>query len=79
MRSNGLKLWLVGFQLYIRKNFFSERVVRHWYRLSSEVVESLTLEVFNKRGNVALRDMVSGHSDNGLTIGLGDFSAHFQP
>ena len=42
-------------------------------------MESLTMEVFKKHEDVALRDMVSGHGGGGLVVGLDDLRGLFQP
>ncbi len=63
----------------MRKNFLSEIVVMNWNGLPREVVEPLSMEVLKKHGDVALRDMVSGHRGDGLTVGLDDLSGLFQP
>ena len=48
------------FGLGIRIKLFSERVLMHWHRLPREVVESPSLKVFKKHGDVVLTNTVNG-------------------
>jgi len=57
-RGNGLKLCQGRFRSDIRKNFFPGTVLKHRNRLPKEVVEAPSLEVFKRRVDVELRDMV---------------------
>jgi len=45
--------------------------VRQWHRLPREVVGSPSMEVIRSRADVALRDVVSGHGESGLMVGVG--------
>ncbi|GAB0206037.1 hypothetical protein GRJ2_003069300 [Grus japonensis] len=57
-RGNGLKLCQGKFRLGIRKNFFMESVVKHWNRLPREMFALTSLEVFKRRVDVVLGDVV---------------------
>ena len=46
------------FRLDVRGKFFTKRVVRCWNRLSRQVVDALSLEVFKARLDGALSNLV---------------------
>jgi len=48
-RGNGHKLKQRKFQLNMRKNYFTVRVMEPWPRLPREAVESPSLEIFKTR------------------------------
>lgn len=66
-------------RLDIRRNLFSERVLRYWYRLPREMVDSPFLEMFKACGDVTLRDTVSGHCGDGLVVEPHNLRRLFQP
>jgi len=56
-RGKGFKLKKGRFKLDISKKFFTMRVVRHWNRLPSEVVDAPSLQVFKARLDGALSNL----------------------
>ena len=57
-RGNGFKPRQGRFSLDIRRKFFTQSVVKHWNRLSKEVVDAPSLEAFKARLDVALGSLV---------------------
>lgn len=54
-----------------RKNFFMKRAIEHWDRLPREVLESLSLDVFKRRGcGVKGHGLVMGLDRSGCWLGL---------
>ena len=78
MRIDDPELCQGRFRLDIKKNLFSERVMKNWHRLPREAVVSLSLELFKNRGDVALRDVVSRYGGDGLVVELDDLTGLFQ-
>lgn len=68
MRGNGLRLHQRTFTLDFGKNFMV-RAVKHWNRLSREVVELPSLEVSKKCVGMALKDMVKQQDSVGQDDG----------
>ena len=67
-RSHGFKLCVEWYQLDIRGNVFTVRVVQQWTRLPKEVVSSLSLAIFKQRLDRCLSGML--WADPALSGGL---------
>ena len=66
-----------SFWLNIMKNLFSERVVRYWNKWCRVVMKTQSLEVFKKRVDVTMSDMVQDSHRHGLMVGLDDLIGLF--
>lgn len=57
-RGNGVKLKESRFKLDVRRKFFTQRVVRSWHKLLTEVVNVSSLEAFKARLSGALGSLI---------------------
>jgi len=57
LRGHQLRLYEQQCRLNLRKNFFTQRVVNHWNRLSSYVGEAPSVNAFTHRVNDFLQYM----------------------
>jgi len=57
-RGSSLKLHQGSFRSAIRKNFFTDRVIKHWNKLLREVDEPPSLEVFISHVDMVFGDMI---------------------
>ena len=73
--ANGLTLCQGRVRLDIRKHFFPRKSSAAVAQLPREVVGSLSLEVSQSHGDVALRDVGSGHSGVGWGWTWGSWSS----
>ena len=69
-KGNGFKQKGGRFRLDIRKSFFTRRVVRHWNKLSGEVVNVPLLEVFQDRLDGALGKLIRWKTSLPMAGGL---------
>ena len=78
MRGYGLKFVPGEAQVGFKKNILrkSDNALA---QLPRKRVQLLSLEVFRSCGDVALRDVVSGHGGGGLVVGPDDRGGFFQP
>mgnify|MGYP001857223607 CR=1 FL=1 len=59
-RRNGFKLKEGRFTLHVRKDFFTQRAVRHWHRLPREAVDATSLKGHKARVDWALGCLIWG-------------------
>ena len=80
-RGNGFQLRQGRFRLDIRIMFFTQRVVTHWNRLPTEVVDAPSLEAFKARLDVALSSLVWWLAALHIAgrLKLDDYCGPFQP